>query len=168
MQLIHNLYYICNLKKKIVNNSVKFEKTLLPYLGKTAKLAGFYFIDTFHENGIELSKEQWIVLKKLHDKDGQTQNDLAFITNRSKTSLTRLINTMEKKGLVFRMLSKEDKRINHIYLSDSGKETFLTSLPVIKKLTKDLQENISSEDLSKTIQVLNQIQNNINKKLKPY
>jgi len=168
MQLIHNLYYICNLKKKIVNNSVKFEKTLLPYLGKTAKLAGFYFIDTFHESGIELSKEQWIVLKKLHDKDGQTQNDLAFITNRSKTSLTRLINTMEKKGLVFRMLSKEDKRINHIYLSDSGKETFLTSLPVIKKLTKDLQENISSEDLSKTIQVLNQIQNNINKKLKPY
>ena len=151
-----------------MSHSVKFEKTLLPYLGKTAKLAGFYFIDTFHENGIELSKEQWIVLKKLHDKDGQTQNDLAFITNRSKTSLTRLINTMEKKGLVFRLLSKEDKRINHIHLSDSGKKTFLTSLPVIKKITKDLQRNISSEDLSKTIQVLNQIQKNINKKLKPY
>ncbi len=151
-----------------MHNSVKFEKTLLPYLGKTAKLAGFYFIDTFHENGIELSKEQWLVLKKLHDQDGQTQNDLAFITNRSKTSLTRLINTMEKKGLVFRVLSKEDKRINHIHLSDSGKKTFLISLPVIKKITKDLQESISSEDLSKTIQVLNQIQNNINKKLKPY
>jgi len=151
-----------------MNNNVKFDNTVLPYLGRTAKLAGYYFMDTFHENGIDLSKEQWIVLKKLHDQDGQTQNDLAFITNRSKTSLTRLINTMEKKNLVFRKLSKEDKRINHIYLSDLGKKTFLSSLPVLKKIMDELQNNISPDDLTKTIQVLNQIQNNINKKIKLY
>ena len=149
-----------------MNNTVKFEKTLLPYLGKTAKFAGFYFIDTFHENGIELSKEQWIVLTKLHEKDGQIQNDLAFITNRSKTSLTRLINTMEKKNLVYRAISKEDKRINYVHLTEKGKKTFLSSVPVIKKLTEELQKNISQEDLMTTIEVLNQIQNNINKKIK--
>jgi len=148
-----------------MNNNVKFDKTVLPYLGKTAKLAGYYFMDTFHENGIDLSKEQWIVLKKLNDKDGQSQNDLAFITNRSKTSLTRLINTMEKKGLVFRALSKEDKRINHINLSVLGKKTFLSSLPVLKTLMGELQENISPKNLATTIKVLDQIQNNINKKL---
>jgi len=142
---------------------VKFDKTVLPCLGKTAKLAGYYFIDTFHENGIDLSKEQWIVLKKLNDKNGQTQNDLALITNRSKTSLTRLINTMEKKNLVFRKLSKEDKRINHIHLSELGKKTYLTSLPVLKKLMSNLQENINQKDLATTIEVLDQIQNNINK-----
>lgn len=151
-----------------MNNNVKFDRTVLPCLGKTAKLAGYYFMDTFHENGIDLSKEQWIVLKKLNDKDGQTQNDLAFITNRSKTSLTRLINTMEKKNLVFRELSKEDKRINHIYLSDLGKKTFLFSLPVLKKLMSELQDNISQKDLATTIEVLDQIQNNINKKIKLY
>ncbi|MCK5677150.1 MAG: MarR family transcriptional regulator, partial [Flavobacteriaceae bacterium] len=75
-----------------------FENTLLPSLGKTAKLSGFYFMDVLHENNIDLSKEQWLVLKMLHDVDGQVQNDLAFITDRSKTSLTRLINTIEKKG----------------------------------------------------------------------
>ncbi len=151
-----------------MNNNVKFDRTVLPCLGRTAKLAGYYFMDTFHENGIDLSKEQWIVLKKLNDKDGQTQNDLAFITNRSKTSLTRLINTMEKKNLVFRELSKEDKRINHIYLSDLGKKTFLFSLPVLKKLMSELQDNISQKDLATTIEVLDQIQNNINKKIKLY
>ena len=148
-----------------VKNSVKFEKTLLPHLGKTAKLAGFYFIDTFHENGIELSKEQWLVLKKLNDQDGQIQNDLASITNRSKTSLTRLINTMEKKGLVYRALSIKDKRINHIHLSDFGKETFLSSLPVMRTMMEELEENISKEELAKAIDVLNKIQININKKL---
>ncbi len=146
-----------------MNNNVKFDKTVLPYLGRTAKLAGYYFMDTFHENGIDLSKEQWIVLKKLHDQDGQTQNNLAFITNRSKTSLTRLINTMEKKNLVFRELFNKDKRINHIHLSDLGKKTFLSSLPVLKKLIDELQDNISPNDLTITIQVLNKIQNNISK-----
>ena len=146
-------------------NTVKFEKTLLPNLGKTAKYAGFYFIDTFHEHGIELSREQWLVLKKLNDKDGQTQNDLASITNRSKTSLTRLINTMEKKGLVYRALSIKDKRVNHVHLSDFGKATFLSSLPVLKKIMDELEDNISREDLAKTIEVLGQIQHNINKKL---
>jgi len=165
MQLIHILLYICRCKNKILKKSVIFERTILPYLGITAKLAGFYFIDTFHDNGIELSKEQWLVLKKLHDKDGQIQNDLAFITNRSKTSLTRLINTMEKKELVYRVISKEDKRINHIHLSDIGKETFLNSLPVLKNLISELQEGISAEDLERTKKVLKHIQNNISKKL---
>jgi len=149
----------------MAKNTMKFENTLIPNLGKTAKLAGYYFIDTFHENGIELSKEQWLVLKKLNDKDGQIQNDLASITNRSKTSLTRLINTMEKKGLVFRALSVKDKRVNHIHLSDFGKQTFLDSLPVLEKMMRELQKNISQEDLAKSIEVLGQIQQNINKKL---
>lgn len=148
-----------------MNNTVIFENALLPNLGKTAKLTGNYFNDTFHKNGIDLSREQWLVLKKLHDNDCQIQNDLATITDRSKTSLTRLINTMEKKGLVYRVLSIEDRRINHIHLSDFGKQTFLVSLPVLKKMIDDLEEDIKQEDLDKVIEVLSQIQNNINKKL---
>lgn len=150
-----------------MQNSLIFEKTLLPYLGITAKLSGFYFTDTFHKHGIELSKEQWLVLRKLIDKDGQIQNDLAFITNRSKTSLTRLINTMEKKQLVYRVISREDKRINHIYLSDLGKKTFSNSLPVLKNMIIELQDGISTEDIERTKKVLRRIQNNISKKLIP-
>ena len=148
-----------------MHNSLIFEKTLLPYIGITAKLAGVYFIDTFHNHGIDLSKEQWLVLKKLNDRNGQIQNELAFITNRSKTSLTRLINTMEKKELVYRVISKKDKRINHIYLSDLGKEIFSDSLPVLQNLTDELQNGISEEDLERTKKVLTRIQNNISKKL---
>ncbi|MDH3321718.1 MAG: MarR family transcriptional regulator [Flavobacteriaceae bacterium] len=149
-----------------MKNNIKFEKTVLPCLGKTSKLAGYYFIDSFQENGIDLSKEQWLVLKKLNDQDGQIQNELAFITNRSKTSLTRLINTMEKKGLVYRELCDEDKRINHIHLSALGKKTFMSSLPVLKQMMDELHKDIHPEDLNKAIEVLNQIQDNIHKKLK--
>ncbi len=148
----------------LINN---FENTLLPYIGRTAKFLGFYFIDCFQEYGINLSKEQWLVLKKLNDKDGQIQNDLAFITNRSKTSLTRLINTMEKKGLVYRVISEKDKRIKHVYLSELGMSNYLESLPILKKMDAELQKNISKKDIENTIKVLNQVQENINKKQLP-
>ncbi len=149
-----------------MKQNIQFEKTILPFLGRAAKFVGFYFIDTFRENGIELSKEQWLVLKILHDKDGQIQNDLAFITNRSKPSLTRLINTMVKKELVYRVNSKSDKRINHIHLSDLGKSIFEKSLPTLSKIINELQHGINEEDIQRTIRVLNHIQNNICKKLK--
>ena len=153
---------------KIMSEEKEFENSLLPYLGRTAKFMSFYFIDSFKEFGFSLSKEQWLVLKKLNDKDGQIQNDLAFITNRSKTSLTRLINTMEKKGLVYRMVSKTDKRVNHIYLSELGKLNYLKSQPILKKIKSDLLEDINKKDIEITKKVLDQVLNNINKKTKLY
>lgn len=144
---------------------LKFDKTLIPWLGKTAKFATIYFMETFLEHGIPLSKEQFLVLKKLYERDGQTQNDLAFITHRSKTALTRLINTMEKKELVFRVICENDKRINHIHLSDLGRATFLESLPVVDKIISELQAGICQEDIEITISVLNQIQKNQSKKI---
>lgn len=143
-------------------NTIDFENSLLPQLGKTAKIIGFYISDSFKEKGLDLSKEQWLLLKKLNDKDGQIQNDLAFITNRSKTSLTRLIHTMEKKGLVYRVASKKDKRINHIYQSELGKSYFLDSLPILKNLMDQLQREISNEDIQTTIKVLHCVQKNLN------
>lgn len=138
-----------------------FESTILPHIGKTAKYAGYCFNTVFQKNNIDLSKEQWLVLKMLHDTDGQVQNDLAFISNRSKTSLTRLINTIEKKGYVIRITSKKDKRINHIFLTKEGKVIFKKSLPALQNLIGKLQKGINPEDLKLTIKVLQQIQNNI-------
>ncbi len=145
---------------------LKFEKTLIPWIGKIAKFGSIYFKETLLEHGMHLSKEQFLVLKKLHEIDGRSQNDLAFITDRTKTALTRLINTMEKKELVFRAISKEDKRINHVFLSELGKKTFKEALPVVFKIIDELQSGISQKDIEKTIQVLNQIQINQYKKIK--
>ncbi len=144
-------------------NKIHFESTVLPHIGKTAKFAGFCFNDTFHKNSIDLSKDQWLILKKLHDSDGLVQNELAFITERSKTALTRMITTIEKKGYVNRVHSKSDKRLNYIFLTDEGKSVFKKSLPVLKNLVKNLQMGIDQEDLIKTIEVLNKIQKNISK-----
>jgi len=141
------------------------EKTLLPGIGKTAKLLTYFFNETFIKNDIHLSKEQFLVLKKLYESDGQTQNDLAYITDRSKTSLTRLINTIEKKELVYRIISKEDKRISHIYLTPLGRATLVESIPIVANILDELLLDIPQKDIDKALEVLNQIQLNMSKKI---
>ena len=115
------------------------------------------------KKGVDISKSQFILLKKLHDKDGQKQNTLAYITDRSKTALSRLIQTMEKKELVYRVPSEKDLRINHIFLTDKGRKTWERSLPFFLEIVNDLQEGISREDLKTVQKAMKQIQININK-----
>lgn len=137
------------------------EKTLAPWLGKTMKMIDNHIQDLFYEQNISLTKTQWILLKKLHEKDGVPQQELAFLTGRDKTSLTRLVNTMEKKNLVARIPSKLDKRINHIFLTKNGESLFKESLPIIEKFITALQENISEEEINSTIAVIKKVQENL-------
>ncbi len=140
--------------------------SLIPWIGKTAKFMGYYMADYMKSHGINISKEQFIVLKHLDEKDGRKQNDLAFITNRSKTALTRLIHTMEKKGLVRRSISESDMRINHVFLTPFGKKTWDDAHPFYLKIVEELQEGISEEDLLTVQNALKIIQDNINLKTK--
>ena len=125
---------------------------------------GFYIADYMKSHGINISKEQFIVLKHLDVKDGRKQNDLAFITDRSKTALTRLIHTMEKKGLVRRSISENDMRINHVFLTPFGKKTWDDAHPFFLKIVEELQEGISEKDLLTVQNALKIIQDNINLK----
>jgi DNA-binding MarR family transcriptional regulator len=52
---------------------------------------------------IEITIEQWSVLYHLWKEDGQSQQQLCDATFRDKPSITRLVDNLEKLGLVKRM-----------------------------------------------------------------
>lgn len=137
------------------------ENTLAPWLGKTMKMIDNHIQEMFYERKIHLTKIQWVLLKKLDEKNGVAQQELAFLTGRDKTSLTRLINTMEKKSLVARIPSKSDRRINHIHLTKKGEKLFQETLPIMEGFAKSLQENISEEEIKQTINVIKKVQENL-------
>ncbi|MCF2876356.1 MULTISPECIES: MarR family winged helix-turn-helix transcriptional regulator [unclassified Tenacibaculum] len=137
------------------------EKTLAPWLGKTMKMIDNHIQDMFYERKINLTKIQWVLLKKLEEKNGVPQQELAFLTGRDKTSLTRLINTMEKKSLVARIPSKSDRRINHIHLTKKGEQLLKETIPIMEDFVTSLQENISKKEIRDTINVIKKVQENL-------
>ena len=144
------------------NKESDFNKTLAPWIGKTFKMMNLFLSDVFHENNIQVTKEQWIVLKILNeDNDGIIQNELAFITNRNKATLTRLINVMEQNNLVARIPSKKDARINLIYITKTGKSIFSKMKPLMLNSMELLQEGITVNEKEIFINVMKKIQNNL-------
>ena len=101
-----------------------------------------------------------IVLKKLHEQDGLNQNELAFLTLRNKSSLTRLLHKMETKKYIIREQSQEDKRINNVFLTDLGRAVFKKTLPIIKNIIQTMEQNISNTEKQQIIEILKKIQSN--------
>ena len=94
---------------------IDFENSIGPWMGITVKMVEYYLQALFNEHGLDLSKEQMIILKKLHKQDGLNQNELASLTFRDKSSMARLLSKMEKKNYIQRKQSKEDKRIINLF-----------------------------------------------------
>ena len=140
--------------------------TLSPWLGKTSKMMEALMIVQFRKDKLDISVKQWLLLKFLYIKDGQSQNQLAFLTNRDKGSLARLINTVEKKNLIARIPSKDDKRVNLIYLTKKGTQVYEASKKSLEIVTKTLHNKITDEEINTTIGILKKVIDNIEVELK--
>jgi len=149
------------------DQNIDFEKSIGPWLGKTVKILEYHLQELFNQCNLDLTKEQMIVLKRLHDKDGLSQNELAFLTLRNKSSLARLLSKMETKGYIIRRQSKTDKRINEVYLTPFGKSLFKKTKPVMKKMIVTMEQNISDLEKHQIIEILKKVQNNFNSEIEP-
>lgn len=136
-------------------------KALIPWLGKTSRMFGYLLHEVMLDRDIDITKEQLIILMKLNEKGSLKQSELAFITDRDKTSLTRLINTMERKTLVERRISAEDKRVNIIHITKAGYTLLKRAKPILYSTVQKVQRGLSSSELNDAITTIEKIQNNI-------
>jgi len=150
------------------NKIVDFETSIGPWLGKAIKAIDYCLQEALNNKGLLLTKEQIIVLKRLKDQDGLNQNELAFLTLRNKSSLTRLLIKMENKKYIIRKQSKTDKRVNNVFLTNLGREVFEKAKPVIKYMLDTIEQNITKEEKDQTIEVLKKIQFNFNSKIESF
>lgn len=140
---------------------VEIMNSLLPWISKTSKLLGIYMADFFKQRGIDMTREQLILLKFLKDKDGRMQNELAVITERDKASLTRLVRTLERKALVERRSDDKDRRVNRIYLTQKGRQTMEEVVPVLREMIAAVQKDISSDEIAVFIATIKKVQQNL-------
>ncbi|WP_394750243.1 MarR family winged helix-turn-helix transcriptional regulator [Spongiimicrobium salis] len=141
-----------------------FDDSIGPWLGRTVKMVDYHLNEVFRAEGLDVSKEQMVVLMKLHQKDGLTQNELAELTFRDKSSMARLLSKMEKKAYISRKQSAGDKRINQVLLTDLGKKVFSKTRPLIHRTISCMQHGISEEERRLMIKVLKKVQQNFKTK----
>ena len=80
-----------------------------------------HFDDRLEENNINMTPEQYLVMDILWDEQSLSQQRIADIIQKDKNSVTKFIDSLEKKNLVFRTVDANDRRINKIELTEEGR-----------------------------------------------
>jgi len=101
----------------------------LPYL---LNRAGSRIATSFSERVRPLGAtlQEWRVLAALREKDGRRMGDLSETTSIEVSTLTRLVDTMEKRGLVDRRRDGEDARAVLLHVTPAGRRLTRRILPI--------------------------------------
>ena len=96
-------------------------------------------------------------LLSIDPEDGTPSTSLGPKMGMEATSLSRILKTMEEKGLIIRKKNPSDGRSVLIYLTDFGKEMRDYSKRVVLRFDEAVKENVSDKDLKTFIEVANTI-----------
>jgi DNA-binding MarR family transcriptional regulator len=130
-------------------------------LGRTSHKMRLLFDKVFHKNKIDLNVEQFVLLKFLECNDGVNQKQLSGIIDRDKTTIARLVSKLEKKNTLLRVNSKDDKRVNNIYITNFGKQLLSDISPILKEIDMEIVNTISKEEFRVLNKVLNKISDKV-------
>ena len=119
------------------------------------------FVQNARKFGMDISQDQWMVIGPIWKKKGISQKEIAEYCGKDKTSVTKIIDTLEKKNLLVRYSDQIDQRIKRVVLSNKGKDLMKNVMPVIEQHRNDLLEGIKNKEIETFKIVLKKIHNNL-------
>lgn len=114
----------------------------------------------FKTNGYDVTPEQWAILNRLWDHEGLSQVELADLTFKDKPNVTRMLDVLERKQLLYRQRDDHDRRAYKVYLTEEGRLLKEKLIPLAEKVLERGQRNLSAEDIEFLQEKLNLIHNN--------
>jgi len=115
----------------------------------------------FNEAGFSVTIEQWSVLYHLWKADGMSQQELCNATFRDKPSITRLVDNLEKLGLVKRVAHDKDRRINKIFLTKEALKLEEETMQLAEETLNEALAGVSQKDIEMCKEVLQKVYDNL-------
>jgi DNA-binding MarR family transcriptional regulator len=115
----------------------------------------------FKQSGLDITIEQWSVLYHLWKEDGQSQQQLCDATFRDKPGITRLVDNLEKLKLVKRVPSKNDRRINLIYLTKEAMHLQDKTMELANQTLNEALNGVTSGQIEIAKEVLHKVYDNL-------
>ena len=137
--------------------SLKFHMSMGMLINSAHRAMTKRFVQNAMKSGLDISLDQWMVLGPIWQLESASQKELGEITLKDKTSITRLVDILEKKNLVVRVEDQIDHRIKRVILTNAGKQLFFDVLPIMEKTREEVRKNISDQDIETFKKVLSSI-----------
>ena len=135
---------------------------LVEQLASTSNALRKRLIQKFRSHGLDITPEQYGVLTLISEHEKMNQDAIAKGVGRDKTTLSRVIKSMEQNKLVTRSKDKKDGRGLVVELTSNGSEA-LEQLKRISFETKSgATKGVFDAHLNIALEVLRTIDKNLN------
>ncbi|MDD2307259.1 MAG: MarR family transcriptional regulator [Prolixibacteraceae bacterium] len=108
------------------------------FLNKTLRIFKSQINTEFRKQGIELTFEQFVVLRMLDSNCNMIQQDLAHVLQKDKSIIVRQMNGLLDEKYVDRLTNTNDKRKKNLTLTSKGIEI----LEQLKLISNDLSDRL--------------------------
>lgn len=143
------------------DHAIVLEHALAYWVNRYYQAARREMYRVFGARGFEVTPEQWMVLVRLWERDGRTQNELCDATTRDASTMSRILSGMVERGLVQRALDPADRRTRLIVLTSQGRAASKVLVPVVRKLVERAEAGIPERDLETTRRTLRRLTENL-------
>ncbi len=140
---------------------MNFEDIPLHWVNRLSFLTRRELGQKFASAGHKISAEEWAVLLMLWQEDGRLPSAIAELTFRDRTTVTRLLDGMEKKEMIRRQADPRDRRKMRVFLTETGRALEAILKPIAQELIAQAQQNLSVEEVAQLTLLLRKMTQNL-------
>lgn len=97
-------------------------------------------------SGFDLTSVQFAALDAIAEQPGIDQASLAATISFDRATIGGVIDRLERKGLVQRVVSAQDRRARRLHLTPEGGQLLVACRPVVEALQTDILGALSSAE----------------------
>lgn len=115
--------------------------------GLASRLFNNLLVSRFHEAGIEMTAEQWGAIVVLMTAGPMSQSELGNRLFLDKSSISRLINGLEKRGWIERRRDTKDNRMKVVTVTDAALALTAQCSTIAMSVLADAEKGMSQDQL---------------------
>jgi DNA-binding MarR family transcriptional regulator len=104
----------------------------------------------------DIAIEQRVTLEIISQEKEATLTKISNTLSKDKTTISRTLRTLEKKELIKKVLSNDDKRVS-IILTKKGEETLKASQNITHKFRESLVSKLDEKEMDTLFKLLNKV-----------
>jgi DNA-binding MarR family transcriptional regulator len=148
-------------KDQFADGSIVVENAIGFWIHRVYQATRNEMYRVFREHGEEITPEQWAVLIRLWERDARAQSELSEATFRDAPTMSRIIDSMEKQGLLQRRPHPEDGRVRVVHLTRHGKSLEKKLVPLVEAIVGRMVDGIDARALATTRNALRRMYANM-------
>jgi DNA-binding MarR family transcriptional regulator len=130
---------------------------LLFKMDTASKLMKRNLQEAFFQEGIDITVDEWMLMKVLAETIEATQQQLSKLTARNPSSVSRILDLLAKKKFVERSKSERDRRVYVPVLTDRGRAYLNNHMSTILELEEMITGSFSTQKKEKMAMLLDQL-----------